>query len=83
VIGLWQLVCSLGVFSSVEVASPVAVLDAGRQLWGQGVLQSNLLISLQRVVEGLVLGVAAGVALAVVCGLFWAGEDRGRTCLTR
>jgi sulfonate transport system permease protein len=75
VLGLWQLVCSLGVFTSVEVASPAAVLDAGRQLWEQGVLQSNLLISLQRVMEGLALGVAAGVALAVVCGLFWAGED--------
>jgi len=75
VIGLWQLVCSLGVFTSVEVASPVAVIDAGRQLWDQGVLQSNLLISLLRVVEGLALGVATGVALAVICGLFWLGED--------
>ena len=75
VLGLWQLVCSQGVFSSVEVASPVAVADAGRQLWAQGVLQSNLLISLQRVAEGLVFGVAAGVALAVLCGLFWVGED--------
>jgi sulfonate transport system permease protein len=75
VIGLWQLVCSLGVFTSVEVASPVAVLDAGRELWAQGVLQANLLISLQRVAEGLVLGVAAGVALAVASGLFWVGED--------
>jgi sulfonate transport system permease protein len=75
VLGLWQLVCSQGVFSSVEVASPVAVLQAGRQLWDQGELQSNLLISLQRVAEGLVLGVAAGVLLALVCGLFWLGED--------
>jgi sulfonate transport system permease protein len=61
-LGLWQLICSLGVFTSVEVASPVA-------------LQSNLLISLQRVAEGLVVGVAAGTALAVLCGLFWVGED--------
>jgi sulfonate transport system permease protein len=75
VLGLWQLVCSAGVFTSVEVASPVAVLDAGRELWAQGVLQSNLLISLERVAEGLVLGVAAGVLLAVACGLFWVGED--------
>jgi sulfonate transport system permease protein len=74
-IGLWQLVCSLGVFSSVEVASPVSVVDAARQLWAQGALQSNLAISLQRVAEGLVLGVGAGVLLAVVCGLFWLGED--------
>jgi sulfonate transport system permease protein len=75
VIGLWQLVCSLGVFTSVEVASPVAVLDAGRELWAQGVLQTNLLISLQRVAEGLTLGVVTGVLLAVTCGLFWLGED--------
>jgi sulfonate transport system permease protein len=75
VLGLWQLVCSLGTFTSVEVASPVAVTQAARELWAQGVLQSNLLISLQRVAEGLVLGVAAGVFLAVICGLFWAGED--------
>jgi sulfonate transport system permease protein len=75
VLGLWQLVCSLGVFTSVEVASPVAVFDAGRELWDQGVLQSNLLISLERVAEGLLLGVAAGVALAVLSGLFWVGED--------
>lgn len=75
VLGLWQLVCSLGVFNSVEVASPLAVVDAGRQLWGTGELQSNLLISLQRVAEGLVVGVVAGVVLAVVSGLFHRGED--------
>ena len=72
---LWQLVCTEGVFSSVEVASPIAVLDAGRELWSQGVLQSNMLVSLQRVAGGLVVGVAAGVLLAVLCGLFWAVED--------
>jgi sulfonate transport system permease protein len=74
-IGLWQLVCSLGVFTSVEVASPVAVIDAGRQLWADGSLQSNLVVSLERVAEGLLIGVAAGVFLAVACGLFWIGED--------
>jgi sulfonate transport system permease protein len=74
-LGLWQLVCSLGIFNSVEVASPLAVVDAGRQLWAQGELQANLLISLQRVAEGLVLGVAAGTALAVISGLFHLGED--------
>jgi sulfonate transport system permease protein len=72
---LWQLVCTLGVFTTTEVASPIAVFDAGRQLWGQGELQSNLLISLRRVAEGLALGVAAGVALAVICGLWHIAED--------
>jgi sulfonate transport system permease protein len=74
-LAVWQLVCSAGVFTSVQVASPVAVLVAGRDLWAQGALQSNLLVSLLRVAEGLGLGVAAGVALAVLCGLFWVGED--------
>lgn len=36
VLGLWQLVCSQQVFTSVEVASPVAVADAGRQLGPRG-----------------------------------------------
>jgi sulfonate transport system permease protein len=75
VLGLWQLVCSAGLFTSVEVAPPLAVVDAARELWAQGVLQSNLLISLERVAEGLTLGVLAGTALAVACGLFWLGED--------
>jgi sulfonate transport system permease protein len=75
VIALWQLVCSAGVFSSVEVASPVAVFDAARELWSEGVLQSNLLVSLQRVVLGLLFGVTAGAFLAVLSGLFWIGED--------
>jgi sulfonate transport system permease protein len=71
----WQLVCAEGLFTSVEVASPIAVLDAARELWSSGVLQANMLTSLQRVAEGLVFGVAAGVLLAVLCGLFWVGED--------
>jgi sulfonate transport system permease protein len=74
-IALWQLVCSRGLFTSFEVASPVAVFDAGRELAAQGVLASNLLISLQRVAIGLLLGVGTGVFLAVLCGLFWVGED--------
>jgi hypothetical protein len=45
-----------------HVASPLAVVDAARELAAQGVLQSNLLISLQRVAEGLLLGVAADTA---------------------
>jgi sulfonate transport system permease protein len=75
VIALWQAVCSAHVFTSFELASPLAVVDAGRELWAEGALQAAMLISLQRVVEGLALGVTAGVTLAVVTGLFWAGED--------
>jgi sulfonate transport system permease protein len=74
-IGLWQLVCTLGVFTKVEVASPVAVFDAARQLWGDGTLQSNLAVSLQRVAIGLLVGVAVGVGLAIIAGLTRVAED--------
>jgi len=74
-LGLWQLMCSRGVFTSVEVASPVAVFDAGRELWDQGALQSNLLVSLRRVGEGLAVGVGIGLVVAVGAGLFRLGED--------
>jgi sulfonate transport system permease protein len=72
---LWQVVCSAGVFTSYEVASPIAVFDAGRQLAAEGVLVPNLLISLRRVAIGLGLGVGIGVVLAVLSGLFRVGED--------
>ena len=74
-IGLWQLVCTLGVFTKVEVASPVAVFDAARQLWGDGSLQSNLAVSLQRVGIGLLVGIVVGVVLAVIAGLTRVAED--------
>src|ERR1035438_9899827 len=74
VVALWQWSCSAGVFTSFEVASPLAVFDAGRELWSEGVLQSNLLVSLRRVLEGLGAGVGIGVVLAVISGLFRIGE---------
>jgi sulfonate transport system permease protein len=51
VIVLWQAVCSAHVFTAFELASPLAVVDAGRQLWAAGALQSAMLISLERVVR--------------------------------
>jgi sulfonate transport system permease protein len=75
VLGAWQLASSLHVFTSVEVASPAQVWDAGRQLWDQGTLQSNLWVSLRRVLEGLALGVGFGVFLAVLSGFFHIAED--------
>lgn len=75
VIVVWQALCDANVFTSYELASPLAVIDAGRELWAQGQLQSAMAISLERVVAGLAIGVTTGVALAVLTGLFWVGED--------
>lgn len=75
VLVIWQVVCSAHVFTSVEVASPVQVWDAARELWKEGALQHNLWVSLRRVIEGLVLGVATGVILALLSGFFHLAED--------
>jgi sulfonate transport system permease protein len=75
VLAVWQMVCSAHVFTSQEVASPVQVWDAARQLWDQGALQHNLWVSLRRVLEGLSLGVAVGLVLAVLSGFFHVAED--------
>jgi sulfonate transport system permease protein len=75
VLALWQLLCSTGVFSSTEIASPLQVLAAARELSSPPVLASNMLVSLERVAEGLLLGVTVGTLLAVVSGLLRAGED--------
>jgi sulfonate transport system permease protein len=45
------------------------------ELGKDGELADNLLASLQRVVEGLAVGVSLGVALAVLAGLFRLGEE--------
>ncbi|MCL2393352.1 MAG: ABC transporter permease [Acidimicrobiaceae bacterium] len=75
VLGIWQLVCSQGVFTPIELASPVAVVNAGRELWAEGQFQSNLLISLERVAVGLAFGVTIGLVISVLSGLFHWGED--------
>jgi sulfonate transport system permease protein len=75
VLAVWQLVCSAHVFTPVEVASPAQVWDATRELWKEGALQHNLWVSLRRVIQGLALGVAVGVALAVLSGFFHVAED--------
>jgi len=72
---LWQLLGSLGRIDSRVLATPGQVLAAGWELSRDGELADNLLASLQRVVEGLVVGVSLGVALAVLAGLFRLGEE--------
>jgi sulfonate transport system permease protein len=74
VLVLWQLLSSTGVISEDVLASPIQVVDAGRELWASGELQHHLAISLQRVLIGLSIGTAVGLALAVIAGLLRVGE---------
>ncbi|MFJ8309886.1 MULTISPECIES: ABC transporter permease [unclassified Streptomyces] len=72
---LWQVLSSSGVLSPDTLASPGTVAHAGAGLIKDGTLPSAMGISLQRVAVGLLVGGAAGIALALVSGLSRLGED--------
>ncbi|MBA2950194.1 ABC transporter permease [Streptomyces sp. PSKA28] len=72
---VWQLLGTLGILSDRVLAPPSAVLSAGWELTRTGELGNHLLASLTRVTSGLAIGVSAGVALAVVAGLFRLGDE--------
>jgi sulfonate transport system permease protein len=70
----WQLAVGAGHLPANELPSPGNVWVTGVHLAADGTLQSALLISLQRVALGLLLGVSIGTALALASGLSLIGE---------
>ena len=60
---------------SDKLAAPNDVLRTGSELVRSGELLQAIAASLQRVAIGLVLGVVAGITLALVAGLVRIGED--------
>ncbi len=75
VLGLWQAISSTGVISGTTLPSPTTVLDAFRELWRGGDLQSALPISLRRAGEGFLIGGSIGLVLGLVAGLWRLGEE--------
>jgi sulfonate transport system permease protein len=75
VLAIWQLLSSTGRLPQIIVGSPVAVWDQGVSLVRDGELGSAIAASLQRVGIGLLFGVSAGIALALISGLSRIGED--------
>jgi sulfonate transport system permease protein len=75
VIGAWQLARSLGLIDEQTLAGPVTVARSGWRLLQDGTLQSAIWVSLQRVIEGVAIGVPLATALALVAGLSRLGED--------
>ncbi|WFR71945.1 ABC transporter permease subunit [Prescottella defluvii] len=65
---LWQVVSSVGLVSDKTLASPAQVISAAAELWSDGSLQDALAVSVQRVLLGVVLGVAVAVLLGVLAG---------------
>jgi sulfonate transport system permease protein len=74
VLAVWQLAVTLGHLASNVMPSPANVWTTAVQLTEAGTLQSALLISLQRVALGLLLGIVIGAVLALVSGLSLIGE---------
>jgi sulfonate transport system permease protein len=74
-IGVWQVLCTVGVFTQQTIPSPISVVRAGQELWASGELQSSFAISLERVAIGLGIGILAGIVLALISGFFRVGED--------
>lgn len=79
-LALWQLVSMSGLISQQKLPPPVTVWDTAVSLIttsspAYGTLQGPMLISVQRMAIGFVLGGAAGVLLAMVAGLSRLGEN--------
>ncbi|MFI7099130.1 ABC transporter permease [Streptomyces sp. NPDC050161] len=74
-LALWQVLSATGVLHEDILASPGTIAATGAGLVSDGTLPSAMVVSLQRVAVGLVLGGVAGVALALASGLSRLGED--------
>lgn len=72
---LWQVASWTGTAGSDLLASPWAVLRTFGHLTSDGELPAAVAVSLRRVGEGILLGGAIGITLALVAGLFRLGED--------
>jgi len=70
---IWSAAAASG--GSRKLPGPHAVLAAGAELLRSGQLVGAVTSSVQRVVLGLLIGVAAGLVLAMLSGLFRIAED--------
>ncbi|KAK1183564.1 ABC transporter permease [Streptomyces sp. NBS 14/10] len=71
----WQVCSATGVLSPDTLASPGTIARTASDLIGDGTLPHAMLVSVQRVLVGLLIGAVAGVSLALVSGLSRLGED--------
>ncbi|MEW9515904.1 ABC transporter permease [Streptomyces tubercidicus] len=72
---LWQVLSASGALAEETLASPGTIAATAGDLVADGTLPSAMLVSLQRVAVGLLLGGVVGVVLALASGLSRLGED--------
>ncbi|MFI9045462.1 ABC transporter permease [Streptomyces sp. NPDC053427] len=74
-LAVWQVLSASGALPPDMLASPGTIAATAGDLVADGTLPSAMLVSVQRVAVGLLLGGVAGIALALVSGLSQLGED--------
>lgn len=74
-LAVWWVLTGFHLVGSRSLAGPEAVVRAAREMWTTGELERGLAASLARVGWGLAIGVAVGLALAILAGFFRLGED--------
>lgn len=68
-LALWQGLSVTGGLSASVMPGPVTVAQAAAELWRNGSLLTDILVSLRRVFLGFALGAATGLALGFAAGL--------------
>lgn len=69
ILGIWQLIVTLGLIPSYRLPSPASVFLAGIDLANRGLLFSSIAISVQRVLIGFIAGSLIGLVAASAVGL--------------
>ncbi|MFE5185467.1 ABC transporter permease [Streptomyces sp. NPDC056628] len=73
-VALWAAASAAGALDPGAIPAPWTVVETGAHLWTDGSLPDDILTSLQRAGTGFVLGLTAGVVLALASGLTRTGE---------
>jgi len=70
----WQLASSSGLLPASTLGSPEQIASTARDLIDSGQLQDALVVSLQRVAIGVVIGIALAIVLGAIAGLSQWGD---------
>ncbi|MEV7529574.1 ABC transporter permease [Streptomyces hydrogenans] len=70
----WWGASAAGLLDPRKLSSPASVVTSAQELWVSGRLQESVQASLSRALLGLLIGVAAGLVLALASGLSRVGD---------
>jgi sulfonate transport system permease protein len=71
---VWEILAQAGVLPPAYAPAPTEIVKAAVELWNDGVLGPDLVISLQRAGIGLALGLSVGIVAGVLGGVLRSGE---------